>query len=123
MKTEEAINELIKSTKADTNKISNGYHTFEELYDHRIAIWIRLLNTVPLNAWRSKLHSDGTSWDGWFICGLNTKKGRQMSYHLPIKMWSYLDGIVTLDKAPEFDGHKPEDVIDRLLHTYEEPTH
>lgn len=95
--------------------LCDGYHTFEELYNHRIAIWIRLLNTVPLNAWRSKLHSDGTSWEGWFICGLNIKKGRQMTYHLPMDKWKYLDKIVTLDKAPEFDGHTPDDVIERLL--------
>lgn len=117
---EKFINWLIKTTKANTNKISDGYHTFEELYEHRIELWIWMLNYlkathdfVQLPVWKSKIHSDGSKWKGWFIAGINTKKGRQITYHLPIKYWKRLD-ISTLRKAPNFDGHTPKDVLERL---------
>lgn len=117
MKIEEIINELIKTTKADTNQISDGYHTFKELYDHRIVLFIVLANTLYKYegiGWKSKIHSDGTTWEGWFIAGLRTEKGLQISYHLPIDMWNKLR-VVAYDKAPEWDGHTPKDVVERLL--------
>ncbi len=123
---EEEINKIIKDEKLNTNLISDGYHTFGELYEHRIALFIALCNTITgvetnftqpnsgLSCWKSKLHSDGTSWDGWFIAGINTKEGRQLSYHLPIGKWDLLESYER-DKAPTWDGHTPVDVVERLL--------
>jgi hypothetical protein len=115
---EKIINWLIKVTKSDTNKISDGYHTFEDLYEHRIELWIAFLNEVQNNTWKSKKHSDGSIWKGWFIAGLGKEKGEQITYHLPIKYWSKLWGADTLSKAPEFDGHTSKDVIKRLQSLY-----
>ena len=36
------INKLIKWLRVDTNKISDGYNTFEELYEHRCLLLINL---------------------------------------------------------------------------------
>lgn len=111
------INWLIKTTKADTNKISDGYHTFEELYEHRIELYMALCRKVykgnKTNVWKAKIHSDGSVWKGWFILGINTTKGTQITYHLPIKYWGKID-VIDWGKAPEFDGHTPQDVIKRL---------
>jgi len=107
------INWLIKFLKVDTNKISDGYHTFEELYDHRIALWIALCED-HCDSWKSRTHSDGSKWDGWFIMGIYSDKGKQLTYHLPDKYWKRCEGIPTLSKAPEYDGHTPNDVIKRL---------
>lgn len=103
---------------------SDGYHTFGELYEHRIVLFITLCRTLDVleielgkgigRCWKSKYHSDGTSWDGWFIAGIDKEKGEQKTYHLPISYWNKLD-IQELDKAPEWDGHTPNDVINRLL--------
>lgn len=122
------INYLIKDFKESTlevGKVSDGYHTFDELYDHRVQLFITLCNTlytlsamqsdegtIPL-PWKAKMHHDGTSFEGWFIAGIGTKKGKQISYHLPIKKWGELR-CVAYDKAPEWDGHTPNDVINRL---------
>lgn len=123
MTREEEINKIIKDEKLNTNKISDGYHTFEELCDHRIVLFIVVCNYLyqQLGAglgdkipWKSKLHSDGTSWEGWFIAGIGQKKGNQISYHLPIKYWDDLR-VVAYDKAPEWDGHTSKDVVERLL--------
>ena len=113
----EEINKWIKENGSDG--ISDGYHTFSELYDHRITLFIALCNFIysemspPKIAWKSKTHSDGTSWDGWFVAGIGTEKGEQITYHLPIDRWNELR-VVAYDKAPEWDGHTPQDVINRL---------
>lgn len=117
-------------------EISDGYHTFEELYDHRITLFIALCkienafekfgvrrDNVPLfnsnyqivsNVWRSKINGDGTRWDGWFIMGIGKIAGQQITYHLPLDRWEETNFAETLDKAPEWDGHSPADVLDRL---------
>ena len=64
--------------------------------------------------WRSKIHSDGSSYDGWFILGINKEAGEQITYHIPIERWGETDFAETLEKAPEWDGHNSDGVIDRL---------
>lgn len=101
----------------------DGYHTFKELYDHRIALWQALLslqadinNEVGVGRneiWKSTKHYDDTVYDGWFISGLRMKQGQQMTYHLPMSEWASTPGI-ELDRAPEWDGHTSDDVITRL---------
>lgn len=110
----EQINEAIKElADGEKQKVSDGYHTFEELYDHRCAIFVALCNNHPAG-WKSKLHSDGTMFDGWFIAGLWVANGVQITYHLPVKLWTYILAQ-EFEKAPEWDGHTPADVITRLL--------
>ena len=115
-KKEEAINALIKDV--DSGKISDGYHTFDELYEHRYFLFIQLARKVKedntRHVWRSIKHSDGTFYKDWFIMGINKEAGEQISYHLPIRLWNDTMFAETLDKAPEFDGHTSNDVIDRL---------
>ncbi len=119
--THERIESRRKDVMAEGNddmQVFDGYHTMDELYDHRIALYIalckELVDNKYSNVWRSKLHADGTSFDGWFILGINRKKGKQITYHLPIKEWDETAFAQTREKAPEFDGHTPADVIDRL---------
>ena len=102
----------------------DGYHTFSELYDHRITLFIALCKKMANNleyagedkgfVWRSKLHSDGTSFDDWFILGIGKANGKQITYHLPLSRWDETDFTETLDKAPDFDGHTSDDVLERL---------
>lgn len=98
----------------------DGYHTFAELYDHRITLYIALCAAQRLftdkEIWRSKKHSDGELAFGgtWFVLGIGSKAGEQITYHLPIERWDETNFAVTYDKAPEYDGHTSEDVIERL---------
>lgn len=113
MKTkEDALNIIIKD--CDTNKISDGFHTFEELYEHRIQLFIALCSHLNQFSWKSKVHSDGSEWDGWFIMGLFHEPGTQITYHLPISKWEETDMIPSIPKAPDFDGHSSADVLNRL---------
>lgn len=98
-------------------QISDGYHTFDELYDHRITLWIALCKFLQQSdglVWRSKLHSDGTGFEGWFILGYRAQFGKQISYHLPMDRWNETEFATTQELAPEWDNHTPSDVIERL---------
>ncbi len=99
-----------------TGQTSDGYHTFDELYEHRIALFLALCNYAKDNitVWRSKLHSDGSAIDGWFVMGIGTMYGRQITYHLPMSRWDDAGFVMTLDRAPPFDGHTSADVLKRL---------
>ena len=90
--------------------ISDGYHTFNELYEHRHALFGAF---IQLNGgWKSKLHSDGTMYEGWFIAGTEIN-GKQISYHLPIRLWDDFPAIEK-ENTSVWDGHTPEDVVNRL---------
>lgn len=101
----------------------DGYHTIEELYDHRITLFIVMCHLItdvnsffhtPKDVWRSKTHHDGSVFDGWFIMGIGKESGKQISYHLPLSRWEETSFAETLDRAPEWDGHTSDDVLQRL---------
>jgi hypothetical protein len=96
-------------------EVSDGYHTFDELYEHRIVLFIALCKAYHPPVWCSVFHSDGTQYGDWFILGIGKEKGKQITYHLPAKYWSEVcEFAEVLEKAPEFDGHTSQDVLERL---------
>lgn len=105
-------------------KISDGYHTFDELYEHRIILFIALCRNLlndpqyqlgqKSEIWRSKKHSDGSEFSGWFIMGIGKERGEQITYHLPNSKWEQTEFAQTIDFAPNFDGHTSDDVLERL---------
>ena len=98
---------------ADTGNISDGYHTFDELYQHRHALFLALAKAY--GGWAAKEHHDGTMYDGWFIAGMDIG-GKQISYHLPMNLWEIaMKTCVIFERAPQWDGHTSEDVVNRLL--------
>lgn len=117
---------VIQSELVDRGKVSDGYHTFDQLYEHRIELYLKLAemmywstrdNSIKRDTvWCSKLHSDGSCINGWFVLGINQRPGEQITYHLPMKYWERAcqHVVKVLDKAPEFDGHTSDDVLDRL---------
>lgn len=93
--------------------ISDGYHTFDELYHHRMVLFSVICNTHKEKAWKSWLHDDGTMYDDYFIVGINTPDG-QYTYHYHKDHWDMFH-VEELEKAPAYDGHKPSDIT-RLLY-------
>lgn len=93
-------------------EISDGSHTFDELYHHRMMLFAVICNTHTQRAWKSWKHHDGTMFNNYFIVGVNTPEG-QYSYHYHEDNWDYFD-VKELEFAPEWDGHQPKD-INRLL--------
>lgn len=123
MMTSKEINHLIVENRVETGKISDGYHTFNELYNDRFYLFIALCKMFSQAteafstkvSWRSKLHADGSMYPGWFIMGIGREEGEQISYHLPIDMWDLCEGIDILENAPSWDGHTNKDVWERVL--------
>jgi hypothetical protein len=91
---------------------SDGYHTFDELYYHRMVLFSIICNQNKEESFKSKLHHDGTMYESYFIVGVATPKG-QYTYHYHMDHWDMFD-VIEMDYAPEWDGHKPEDIT-RLL--------
>lgn len=106
--------------------VSDGYHTFTELYGHRVALFCALTKIydnyiTPLSTrvkcWKSRLHSDRTMFNGWFIAGMTvtefTGPPTQITYHIPMEWWDKFK-VIELETAPEWDSHSSNDVIERL---------
>jgi hypothetical protein len=120
MTTEQAINTII-ANGVDTDLISDGYHTFKELYEFR-----KLYNAALFNEWgkydipyydvhKSWRHHDGEVCfgGGWFIVVAVLPTG-QISNHYKAEDWD-LFNIPVAEKAKyEFDGHTGYDVLTRL---------
>jgi hypothetical protein len=112
---------MLIRAEGENLEVSDGYHTFEELYDHRITLYIALCAAQRLftekEIWRSKYHSDGELCFGTgtqFVLGIGSMVGKQITYHVPIERWDETNFAVTLEKAPEWDGHTSADVLARL---------
>jgi hypothetical protein len=89
-------------------QISDGYHTFDELYYHRMMLFAVICNTYKTRAWKSLKHDDGTMYDNYFIVGIETVEGHY-TYHYHEDHWD-LFKVLELEFAPKWDGHKPEDI-------------
>jgi hypothetical protein len=98
------------NTVSEIGEISDGFHTFNSLYNQRLCLWAALVRAYKDKAWKSRLHHDGEPCFGgdWFIVGITTPTG-DYTYHYELKDWGLFDCKV-LDKAPEFDGHTDKDV-------------
>lgn len=92
----------------DMGEVSDGDHTFNELYMHRTTLFNIILCQNKDNAWKSKLHDDGTMFDDYFIAGVTTPEG-EYTYHQHMDYWDKFD-VEERERAPEWDGHKPEDI-------------
>jgi len=111
-------NQLIIQSEGD---ISDEYHTMHELYQHRMALNIALFNMIHVYrkypggpvVLKSKLHSDGTMFEEYFIVTAVIPEIGQISYHYKLKHWDKFN-IPEQERAPEWDGHNSLDVLERL---------
>ena len=108
---------MIEIPETGIGDLSDGYHTFNELYHHRALLFASICNTNKDIAWKSKQHDDGTMYDGMFIVGISTPEG-QATYHYDIDPYWDMFKVQELDKAPKFDGHTPEDAINRIFNYF-----
>lgn len=106
-------------TEGITGSTSDGYHTFDELYDYRKAF-----NALLFNQWaalgiydvhKSWRHSDGEPCfgGGWFIVVAQTPCG-QISNHYKMGDEALFQ-IPTRERSAEYDGHTPQIALQRML--------
>lgn len=98
-------------------RISDGHHTFDELYYHRTALFACLVSLQPRQmAFKSWRHADGSMYEGYFIAGIFTSRGWS-TYHCE-SLWWPLFSCSEMDRAPKWDGHTPSDAIHRLMDAF-----
>lgn len=102
----------------DGCNIKDNFHSMSELYFNRMILFDLLMKSHPEYAWKSKLHSDGTMFTDYFIVGFTFKDETSFTYHFHIKYWDIFS-CVELVRAPEYDGHLPQDIY-RLYKLLEE---
>jgi len=117
-----AVRQLIKretdKAKEITGETSDGYHTFNELYEYRLAYNAALFNEWALQGkyevHKSKKHSDGDPcFDGTYFIVVAQLPTGQISNHYKLKYWDEFN-LPERAKAAEYDGHTPKEALDRL---------
>jgi hypothetical protein len=88
---------------SDTDGITDGYHTFGELYEHRSALLASIMREFPALSWMARQHHDGSAYPGWFIAGMQLPTG-QISYHLRIDPWWSLLATTRRDDPSDCPG-------------------
>ena len=98
-------------------EVSDGFHTFNELYDHRALLFAALVNSTFRDiAWKSKQHNDPAypMYEGMFIVGIDTPIG-QATYHYDVDPYWDMFHCKELERAPKYDGHSPADAVERIF--------
>lgn len=106
----------------DAGELSDGCHTFNQLYHQRAVLFACVVKQNKNKAWKSFKHSDGKycfDSDGeWFIVGVDTPQG-SYTYHYSKEYWDMFD-CQELECGKEWDGHT-EDDVNRLLSLEQQP--
>ena len=99
-------------------ELSDGYHTFNELYEYR-----KLYNAALFNEWalnnkfdthKSKKHATGEEcFDGEYFIVMAELPTGQISNHYKLEYWD-LFKVPEKEKANAWDGHTPAIVAFRL---------
>ena len=99
---------------AEIDDLSDGFHTFRQLYYQRMMLFATIVKQNKDKAWKSLRHEDGELCfgGGWFIVGIDTPEG-SYTYHYENKYF-YLFDCEILDYGKHWDGHTEKDVT-RLL--------
>lgn len=103
----------------DMGEMSDGYHTFNELYEFR-----KMYHALAINNWakeglydvhKSKHHSDGTLCfgGGWFVV-MAILPGGQISNHYKMEDWDLFQCPEELIVKQAYDGHTAKDVLKRI---------
>jgi hypothetical protein len=101
-------------------QVSDGYHTFDELYECR-----KVLNALLFNSWaaqgiydvhKSLRHHDGErcfGTTGWFVVCAVLPEG-QVSFHYPVADWCLFHVPAEPKARYPFDHHTTAGAIKRL---------
>ena len=104
----------IKIPETGIDDLSDGFHTFRQLYYQRMMLFATIVKQNKDKAWKSLRHEDGELCfgGGWFIVGIDTPEG-SYTYHYEDNYFSLFD-CEELERGKHWDGHTEKDVT-RLL--------
>lgn len=116
----------LEITLKDSGEVSDGWHTFDELYHYRMLYNAGMAtyfhefleehgpydDQFVVKSWR---HSDGElcfGKDNYFVVVMQLPTG-QVSNHYKGEYWD-LFKVPEVERAPEWDGHTPQQAAERL---------
>ena len=104
----------VKIPNTGIDDLSDGFHTFRQLYYQRMMLFVTIVKQNKDKAWKSLRHEDGELCfgGGWFIVGIDTPEG-SYTYHYEDSYFSLFD-CEELERSKHWDGHTEKDVT-RLL--------
>ena len=111
----DGVNEALEVIdRYNIGELSDGYHTFNSLYEQRMYLFATIVNQNKDKAWKSYKHEDGELCfgGGWFIVGVDTPNG-SYTYHYENKYYDLFE-CEELECGKHWDGHTDKDV-DRVL--------
>lgn len=99
----------------DIGELSDGFHTFNGLYEQRMILFAALVKAYKDKSWKSFRHEDGEYCfgGGWFIVGIDTPEG-SYTYHYENKYWNMFD-CIDIPRGKHWDGHTEADAETRLM--------
>ena len=123
--------------------MTDGYHSFKELYDYRMVYNAAFFNElakqteedynfnnpelitdikIKYNVHKSLRHEDNEPCfgGGWFIVVAVLPTGT-ITNHYPMKYWDLFKIPVLYKSNVVYDGHTPEDALNRLIEFLEIP--
>ena len=101
---------------SDMSQVSDGYHTFAELYEYRMLYNAIAANAMPDKAMKCWRHSDGELCfgGGWLVVVLTLPTG-QVTNHYEARDWNLFQiPAVEYTDLPPYDGHTPAKAAERL---------
>lgn len=103
-----------KGETEDMGNVSDGYHTFNELYEHRHALFLKVMQMLFLHGGSTWVDIDPNTPD-WFLAGFDSRNVGQVSYHLPMRLLPVAQQWATpgYQRRP-YDGYTADDVLRRL---------
>lgn len=111
----------------DVGETSDGFHTFNELYEHRHMLTLALMREMSVGYHRHRVtfsnqHHDGTRMTGFFLVTFSlfidgSNNPTNVTYHLPDRLWdaAIKTGAAMTPRGEPWDGHTSQDVLKRLL--------
>ena len=106
-----SLMEIIRTLTDDSGDLSDGYHTFNQLYFQRCILFAQIVNDHKDRAWKTRCHEDGQPCfgGGWFLVTIDTPSGAY-GYHFEDRHWDLFD-CEELPKAKHWDGYTEKDVM------------
>lgn len=111
-----ALIEGMSLNNLDIKSLNDKHHNFKDYLKQRTIILAWACNSNPSLCWKSKKHYDEENdpmFNGDFVVGINTSLGYS-TFHIKLEYWD-LFLIPEIERAYPYDGHSPEENIQRIL--------
>lgn len=106
-------------SESEISSMSDGYHTFDELYEYRLlynaAFFNELAEQGLYDVHKSRKESDGAfpfNNEDMFVVMAELPTG-QISNHYNVKYWNFFN-VPIKERANVWDRHTPKDVCERI---------